>query len=1175
MSNVKAFQSAFQSLISELAKGKIGAGAVAARIASLAAAAPDAGADAGAEPEAGASSEVPAGAAAAPRKTRREDAAPRAAPPLADGGARRKAAPPRHGRARKAAAPPDAAPGSEPGPLMRAAALSGAFLPEDLRPLGGARADPAEEIALRSACAAVSAGGEIRLILPPDRRMAVLAALRDAGTLAQAVRAARRRREADPERDPLGRELLAFLSSHPPVARKAAAPEFPADDDRLARRLEVAEWFETADGGWPDSMSTESEALRIEAARRAERASLEALAEGFRGRRSDQLKLAGFLRRRVAVNAPPPPILAVTGGPGSGKSALLAKFALNLAERPRAEDWAVIRMDLDDPALQSADISAMSFELTRQLGHARPALEADLSALRRDARAELGAFVFADAAQRTLGRAAAYRVCGRLMRALSDALTACGAAGANSPPVLLLLDSLDAALRGSAPSEQDLRAGRELRRWLTDLTEAAGLERLRVVMFGAGLDHAAEPPLLAAEVMRLAPLDAEDAAAVIREEAQLPEAKVRELVAQLPGRADALRLGARLAAGVAARAKNAGPDGAPDAAAPEVPDGPAAAYDLQIVSLPGRELRALAALAPALRRVWPGVLRSALAPAAGLGMPDDARAAELCARLADEDWLIAGPAPGGGLALRRDLRRLALPVLEADPARAERMRMIHESAMALYEAGPEEIAPEDAEAEALYHRLMARPLDAETRAALRRGSGRLIRDADDLPDPARAALLLAAGRPMSNRLARALTGRNRARFLDARGWELVNEDRPGDALELLADGERAAPAIARGWIGQARLDLGDWDPAADADEVREADLAAMRGAEPPMLFREGAPLVRRLILGGAPEAPERALELLRRLLDQPEARFASPAARARLTGALRLALVARGGAPIPTDGPEKALVSAALAVSNLARPGSDGASSAAVVEAGQTLLLLIAAGAQGLLHPLHARAYAEPDGPPALRAALAPGQFSPDPAWISGVGAMGGPVDWKRLKQDPAPETGELLGPIARRWARRARGAPIVIDAAALNPGQAHALLRASSPELHAPARHAMAAATPDRAAYAALADAMAPRWPVAPADLAPSVFAAAAARAPLRGLSAMVEYADRSNMLPQLLEEAARQADARGARGPAAALRKTLAALERWSAPFGPPDRPASDPLSAPTQGASERYLT
>ncbi len=190
--------------------------------------------------------------------------------------------------------------------------------------------------------------------------------------------------------------------------------------------------------------------------------------------------------------------------------------------------WLILRIDFDRRMLTAADPVQMTFELTRQLGLQIPDLGTVFSGLQRDART---AETTGDATRNMLARI------GQELAAL----------GQRDRDVVLVLDSLDAAMAGG--SDPDTGAAGAIRGWLRMLVQDAGLQGLRVILAGRGIDGAEGPPLLAETVLQLQLLDRTAATTILQGRTSLGRGQAEQLAATFEGNPRILKSMAQLVSG--------------------------------------------------------------------------------------------------------------------------------------------------------------------------------------------------------------------------------------------------------------------------------------------------------------------------------------------------------------------------------------------------------------------------------------------------------------------------------------------------------------------------------------------------------------------------------------------------------------------------------------------------
>jgi hypothetical protein len=613
-----------------------------------------------------------------------------------------------------------------------------------------------------------------RWVLPAGSRMA---AVRSAGSL-DALRAAR-----GDERVPgPGQAVIDRILAGPPYSLDEV------EESALPYWLQATRWFADVEPALP-SPEEVSRAL----ARRRVRSRLEQIGgAGFRGRAEELAELRAW----HADGAAGP--MVVTGIGGVGKSALVARFALELPAQTLQLWLDFDRADVapDDPE----SVLRLLFEqMATQLdGFSAPTLDAT---------------TWPDAVAR-LGEALPPRLRG-------------------APPPLLVLDGFEVA--------QHALEHREIWSLLEQLLPA--LPGVRILVSGRApvgeLVLGGRP----AQGLHLEGLALPDAVGWLLEHGFEREA-VAQRVAEIT---NGVPLGLRLAA----RWRAAGGDveELPDDAPQWYIDG--FLYDRILDRVMDPELKPLATDALVLRRVTPDMIPRVLADSAPPGDP-----AEVFARLAREMALVGDGTEGHGidalgvalpgtgvLRLRPEVRSATLKLLATD--NAARVRTIDERAVAWYAAqDPGDVANA---AEHVYHRLRLGDV-AGAEQAWRDGCAPLLRYAEEeVPDgEPRAWLLARTGAPEGGAAELATweeEARDRVQALLQRGvlqpilpvLEERAERSDGSPLLLYdalllrwngdADGARAlldgAPA-AEGTVARDRALAAAW-LAAEADDRERAD----------------------------------------------------------------------------------------------------------------------------------------------------------------------------------------------------------------------------------------------------------------------------------------------------------------------------------------------------------------
>lgn len=998
--------------------------------------------------------------------------------------------------------PPDATDTAFAEATIASAALRGAFslddpdIPLAARPLLVPLTEP------------VTQDGVVLLSLRVTPRMQALAALRDDGALTATLQST-----TLPAGDLVGAALRDLLAETYPTGQ--LNDPVTLSDARLEAWLQVAGWFAAAPEGWPPDLGSAATALRREAALRAMRKSDAALIGRFHGRSAELAQLSGFLRRKKQT-ADPPRIFAMSAEGGAGKSALIAKFADTLRRSRRKPAWVIIRLDFDRRVLTASDPLQLTFEVTRQLALQFPELDQPLANLRRNTRRNAEEMA---ASIKSSGRSAGYRAISETVWGISAELRRIGAL---ERPILMILDTLEEALSYRSPIDQDMTAAMAIREWLRMFPQT-GMTGLRVILSGRGIDKANEAPFFAETVMPLEELDLDSAIHILRDRGKIPPHDAERLAQAFPRSPLVLRFVAELATGpdpipvselVDLGAKDTGyGDDAGDIPRTALVQG--MLYGRILAHIKNESVRALAHPGLVLRRVTPQLIHAILATHCLPGPVTEGEARDLYASLVEEHWLVSEEIRGVEAQHRRELRRIMLRLIAIDPAKRATAALIHQDALAFYQSGSDlGLDSGRAAQEAAYHRIMLGwlPESLTERQTL---AQQFDRDIADFPESAQAALLSAAGKPLSDRQGRFLNGKDRGKFLAERGWDLVSHDRPEIALALLSPEERAKLAQS-GWVVQAQIDLGRW-----ADVPMQPPEGTVRDG------RDLIPLITAQLLA---ERYADALATAIRALDaRLQAHFAlrigsysagSAEFHADVTALMKRAMLAHlalGGTGLPND---SAILSAMGAMGTAHRAMAP----ERAIDLGHLVMLLHRLGA---------------DQMPDLVALVADHL-----RFVDGLDAVAWPVETpiRDLLPPPAdrklpegsPKLGRLampalriiwlLGPVAREWARRAHEAGMgVLDPRDLPPERVRHYLRGSTTEFHGAARLALFESVDTLPVASALYREMAGVWPYSIDNAEARTIAATALRGGLPFWSAIVEFADRSNCLVSLLLVASR----------------------------------------------------
>jgi hypothetical protein len=627
---------------------------------------------------------------------------------------------------RQASAPEPAAGAAIDGILLRAATV-GAFDPRKLVAVASLEESPKVLSELAERCNEVRTEAGMRWMLTPDVRRTVLKAA-GPSRLREAA-------ERTPPSDPFGEYLQEVLFGRAVNAREM---DTPALDALLAAR----QFVEQA-GITPERRS--AEVNRAIARRDADAALRVVLPTPLVGRRRELAALRSFVENGYVDPPVPgmpgqredsPPILAVTGVGGAGKSALLAELVAGLRSVDGVPGVPVILLDFDLPALSWADPLELIFALMRQIGHARPELDEALSAVRTQFRQKIASI---ESPEGTSFDAHASSQSG----ILSELYGIIAGSDLAHSPVVLVLDTFEEILvRGRLETHAVFN-------WLTSVWREAGLSGLRVIIAGraspAELDFELAGRVL--DTLILSDLRDEDAVEMLSADLARwgnSSAPVPRLVENFGGNPLVLRILAQFARAndpgeLDALASGGGHSGGKLAG--EVAQ--RFLYTRIIERIRDPEVRKLASLGLVLRRVTPELLREILAEPCGFADPNRIVWEDLFAKLRAQVWLVEDE--GTRVRHRRDLRRLVLPQILSSSAEAA--LGIHREAVRYFsrDSVPGFTRPER-EAERVYHEysLPDHPsIDASNAGRLWLALGM---DVEELPTPVRALLKHHTGR---------------------------------------------------------------------------------------------------------------------------------------------------------------------------------------------------------------------------------------------------------------------------------------------------------------------------------------------------------------------------------------------------------------------------------------------
>lgn len=523
-----------------------------------------------------------------------------------------------------------------------------------------------------------------------------------------------------------------------------------------------------------DTAEAVREVDRLLVQRDAEEAIQALLPRRLVGRGNQLAKLRRFADEEPGIAAEN--VMWITGAGGSGKSALLAKFADSL----RGSMTPIICIDFDRPALFSGSLTTLMMEVSRQLEVLFPAMEPDLSNYRRMVRSAEAAQT--DPAQFEQRQAKAHRS--------SSAWQECMAR--HLPIESDIVFILDTAEEVGLSSEFDLEA---LRRWLRELRTRDGLPNLKAVLCGRAFDEDQLALVRSSHRIELDDLPPRAAVSLLRMymerqgvEGDFP---LDELVDMLGGNPLMLKI-------LAAYLGEGGVPAAQSLLADRKDFDRRFAQSflykriLRRLHNASEDLKNLAHPGLVLRRVTPHLIEHVLAGPCKLGDIGHERARDLFRRLAGQVWLVQRTMNPDAVIHRRDLRRL---MLQAMTAQDEPTALaIHTAAAAYYLEGMDPVLTrQEQQVEGQYHRLFIPGAPLPQPEVLEAFARALGEDLDSVPVPARARIKLELGRKLTATELQALSGNEHALYQSGQ-----------ERKEVLATG-----VAARAMAGPVRVERSD------------------------------------------------------------------------------------------------------------------------------------------------------------------------------------------------------------------------------------------------------------------------------------------------------------------------------------------------------------------------------
>jgi hypothetical protein len=425
----------------------------------------------------------------------------------------------------------------------------------------------------------------------------------------------------------------------------------------------------------------DAQRLQAEVARRQRVRGLEAIGgEHFVGRDEQRQVLHDFA---VGGPGPEPEFVVLDAIGGMGKSALLARFELDLERDPAPE--VTVHVDFDDVAIDVASPSSVLAQIFAQLGTELEEFRLygdDLDALSAEG---IGVTQFAQQAN------VAITSLSRLERTIAEAnnkLRGALAAG-RIGNLVIVLDTF----------ERPLRRSRELAGSLLEMVWriVAGIPGV-VVIAGRGVqDDLARVSLpFSLHPVALREMPPKEARELLRRQGITDDSVAKKILELVPHRPLTLRLAAR-AEGVAKM--RSGDKKLQDAVSRELVDG---FLHLRILDhLDEPRIARLVHPGFVLRRITPALVLEVLKDLPEPPVADGVDANELFEGLRRVNDLVVERTDRPGLALRDEIRRELLALMREDDADA--VARLHDAAAAYFADHPE--LP-GARVEAAYHRLM-------------------------------------------------------------------------------------------------------------------------------------------------------------------------------------------------------------------------------------------------------------------------------------------------------------------------------------------------------------------------------------------------------------------------------------------------------------------------------------
>ncbi len=637
---------------------------------------------------------------------------------------------------------------------------------------------------------AASAGGEKGYKLRTDVRIEALRAHRDAASVLAAARSMPARAMS-----PAQQAFEDYLENgFFDLENTDATTE---DLQRMAFWLEHVDWARQ-----------EAQRLQGELWRARQTGALEAMGgSAFVGRAKELATLREFAERGPG---PEPELLLIDAVGGMGKTALLARFQLDVSSTgivPGLPE-VVVYVDFDQPQLDVRSPASLLAELLAGLGARAPEFRGFAEDLATFQSEDVGGF---SAVQQNVRVHADSRLMVTVERTRD--LLASAVSSGSIGRVVVILDTFERPTRQSPES-----AARALAMVWRIVEGVAGV----LIVAGRGMTQPGLEHMwpTVAQRMHLRELDPDHARELLRSQGIKDDATAERILSLVPLRPLTLRLAARaLAAG-----ELTGPD-LEAAVADRLVDG---YLHLRILDhLESPRVAALVHPGFVLRRITKDAIRTLLAKLPSPPVRDDADADELFEGLRRVNDLVLESVDRPGLVLRPDVRRELLALIIRDDGAAA--QQVHREARAWY---AQQSTPE-AGVEAAYHALMLGDVGALGRLSAQ-DLADLMTNVAEMPALSQEALRSAAtriGAGPSSRPAPIVDALNSARDVHRRLELLMTDGRLEDADALLARmGPSSDPELLR-LEAKLRRMQGRAEEAADAAQRAMSNSTSTERAE--------------------------------------------------------------------------------------------------------------------------------------------------------------------------------------------------------------------------------------------------------------------------------------------------------------------------------------------------------